>query len=155
MLLKTLFNRVHPVKGFVYTKIQLVHDAKEPNGIRIQARIRPRQGSQGTCSGCGRGGASYDRLEDRCFNFVPLWGIAVVLIYSMRRIDCRRCGVTVERVPWADGKSPMTVAMQVFVAQWARRLSWLEVSEVFWLCWHSVYRAVRSVVEYGLDRRDL
>jgi transposase len=26
----------------------------------------------------------------------------------MRRVDCRRCGVTVELVPWADGKHQLT-----------------------------------------------
>ena len=155
MLLKTLFNRVHPVKGFVYGRIRLIEDAKQPNGARIEAHLRPRSGSQGICLGCGQRGAAYDRMEERYFTFVPLWGIAVALVYAMRRIDCRRCGVTVERVPWANGKSPTTIAMQLFLAQWARLLSWQQVSDVFWVSWQTVYRSVRSVVAYGLAHRDL
>jgi len=157
MLLKTLLNRVHPVKGFVYEKEKLIEDPAEANGCRIEASVRPRRGSQGVCSGCGRRGPTYDTQEERRFDFVPLWGMAVVLVYAMRRIDCRSCGVKVEHVPWiAPGsKSPMTIAMRVFLARWARRLSWKEVAQTFWVSWEAVYRAVEQVVEYGLEHRDL
>ena len=49
----------------------------------------------------------------------------------------------------------MTLAMTVFLACWARRLSWKQVAEVFWVSWESVYRAVEQVVAYGLEHRDL
>jgi len=157
MLLKTLLNRVHPVKGFVYDKDALVADPTQPNGVGIEAHLRARKGSAGVCSGCGQRGPTYDTQPERRFDFVPLWGIAVVLVYALRRIDCRQCGVKIETVPWAapGGKSPMTLAFTVFLARWARRLSWQEVSEVFWVSWEAVYRAVEQVVDYGLEHRDL
>ena len=156
MHLKTLLNRVHPVKGFVYEKDELVGDAGEPNGVRMEARVRARRGSRGSCSGCGRRGPTYDTQAARRFDFVPLWGIAVALVYAPRRIECPTCGVKVERMPWCapGGKSPMTLALTVFLATWARWLSWKQVAEVFWVSWDSVYRAVESVVNYGLARRD-
>ena len=157
MLLKTLLNRVHPVKGFVYEKDMLIPDPTEANGCRIEAYLRPRQHSRGRCSGCGQRGPAYDRQEARRVDFVPRWGIAVVLVYAMRRIDCPRCGGKVEQVPWATpgGKSPMTIALTVFLARWARLLSWKQVSETFWVSWEVVYRAVEQVVAYGLEHRDL
>jgi transposase len=157
MLLKTLLNRVHPVKGFVYVKDTLVVAPGRPGGVRIAAHLRARRGSAGVCSGCGRRGPTYDTGKERRFAFVPLWGIAVVLVYALRRIACPRCGVKVERVPWlAPGsKSPMTLAFTVFLARWARRLSWQEVSVVFWVSWEAVYRAVEQVVDFGLEHRDL
>lgn len=157
MLVKTLLNRVHPVKGFVYQKEVLVPDREQPNGVRLEAWLRPRRGSAGVCSGCGRRGPTYDTQAARRWAFVPLWGVAVVLVYNLRRIDCRGCGVKVEQVPWAlaGGKSPMTLAFTVFLARWARRLSWSEVSEVFAVSWEAVYRALAQVVEYGLRHRDL
>ena len=108
MLLKTLLNRVHPVKGFVYEKDRLIPDPGQPNGCRIEARLRARQGTKGIRSGCGQAGPTYDTQPERRFDFVPLWGIAVVLVYGLRRIDCQRCGVKVEAVPWAapGSKSP-------------------------------------------------
>jgi transposase len=156
MLIKTLLNRVQPVKGFVYDKVELVPDLSQPDDVRLDVTMRARRGSRGVCSGCGRRGATYDTLAARRFHFVPIWGIAVLLVYAMRRIDCRACGVKVERVPWATGgKSPMTVAYAVFLARWARRLSWQQTAEAFWTSWDCVEAAVKWVVDYGLRHRDL
>lgn len=157
MLLKTLLNRVHPVKGFVYEKDGLIQDPASAQGVRIEATLRARCGSRGYCSGCGRRGRTYDTQLSRRFDFVPLWGIAVALVYAPRRIDCRRCGVKVEWLPWCEpgGKGSMTIALTVFLATWARRLSWQQTAAVFAVSWEAVYRAVSSVVEYGLRHRDL
>jgi transposase len=61
--------------------------------------MRARRGSKPVCSGCH--GTAYDRLSVRRFEFVPFWGFMVLLLYRMRRVDCRACGVRVEEVPWA------------------------------------------------------
>jgi transposase len=148
MLVKTVLNRVHKVKGFVYEKTRF-------NGNRIEVELRPRRGSRPICSGCGRRGPGYDTLQPRRFTFVPLWAMAVYLIYAKRRVDCPRCGVTVEQVPWAEGKHQLTKAYAVFLARWARRLSWREVSLIFKSSWENVYRSVAWVVEYGLQHRNL
>lgn len=148
MLVKTVLNRVHKVKGFVYEKVRF-------NGEQIEVEVRPRKGSRPICSGCGRPGPGYDTLSSRCFAFVPLWALNVFLVYARRRVDCPRCGVTVEQVPWAQGKRRLTNAYAVFLARWARRLSWREVSLIFKTSWENVYRSVAWVVEYGLQNRSL
>jgi transposase len=148
MLVKTVLNRVHPIKGFVYERDRFV-------GNHIEVEVRPRHGSRPVCSDCGRPGPGYDVLGKRLFHFVPLWALAVVLVYAMRRVDCPRCGVTVEQVPWGDGKRHLTRAYAVFLARWARRLSWKEVASIFQTSWEAVYRSVAWVVEYGLEHRSL
>jgi len=152
MQLKTVLNRVHPVKGFVYEHIRFTDLIPDPI---LEVEVRPRKGSRPWCSGCGRRGPTYDHLAERLFAFVPLWAIPVYLLYSMRRVDCPRCGVTVEMVPWGIGKRPLTRAYAVFLARWARRLSWSEVSRIFQTSWESVYRSVKWVVDYGLEHRNL
>ena len=148
MRLKTVLNRVHSVKGFVYEKARLVDD-------EIEISVRPHRRSRPVCAGCGRRGPGYDTLPARRFAFVPLWGLAVFLLYGRRRVDCPRCGVTAELLPWADGKHHLTTAYAVFLARWARRLSWREVAGIFRTSGESVFRAVAWVVEYGLAHRDL
>jgi|GEM_PF-1746357 len=148
MQLKTVLNRVHKVNGFVYGKAEFA-------GERIEVEVHPRKGSGPICSGCGERGPGYDVLERRAWEFVPLWAISVVLLYAMRRVDCKRCGVKVEQVPWGDGKRHVTRAYAVFLSQWARRLSWKEVSEIFQTSWQTVYRSVAWVVAYGLKHRSL
>ena len=130
---KTLLNRVHPVNRFVYDKVQWADDHKQPDGVRIDVSVRPRRGSRGICSGVGKRRPGYDHLDERCFDFVPLWGIAVVTGVRTRCGGSTnpRCGVTVEQAPRAHGKTPMTVAMQVFLARGDRRLSGQEVADVF------------------------
>ena len=39
----------------------------------------------------------------------------VVLLYHMRRVDCRACGVRVETVPWGIGKHQLTKAYMLLV----------------------------------------
>jgi len=148
MQVKTVLNRVHKIKGFVYEKVRFV-------GEHIEVEVRPRKGSRPICAGCGIRGPGYDTLWERHFKFVPLWAIGVVLVYAMRRVDCPRCGVTVEQVPWGDGKRHLTRAYAVFLARWARRLSWREVALIFKTSWDTVYRSVAWMVEYGLQHRDL
>jgi transposase len=74
----------------------------------------------------------------------------------MRRVNCRRCGiVAVEEVPWGDGKRTLTKAYMLFLARWARRLSWKETAEAFRTSWDKVFDAVEHVVTWGLEHRTL
>ena len=123
--------------------------------LAIEVEIRPRANARARCSRCARAAPGYDTLAVRRFEFVPLWHIPVVFLYAMRRVECARCGVRVECVPWATGKHRMTDAYAWFLAGWAKRLSWREVAVVFRTSWDSVYRAVRMAVEWGLAHRDL
>ncbi|HRY48641.1 MAG TPA: transposase [Candidatus Paceibacterota bacterium] len=56
----------------------------------------------------------YDRLEERRWLFVPRWGILGRFFYAPRRIECPEHGVGVERIPWSQGKRPVTTAMMGF-----------------------------------------
>ena len=151
MQLKTILNRCHRFKCFVYGTTYFGDD-----GTTIHVAVIARMGSKAICSGCEQAGPTYDTFKTpRGFAFVPLWGFAVWLWYCMRRVDCARCGVTVEKVPWAEGKHAACNAYRLFLARWARRLSWSEVAAIFGTNWGVVYRAIRWVVDYGLEHRSL
>jgi transposase len=153
MQLKTILNRVEHYKSFVYSQVHMVNNAAgQPT---LEVTMRPRANGQPICSGCHRVRPRYDRLPQRRFEFVPLWAIPVFFIYAMRRVDCPRCGVTVEEVPWGDGKGTLTKSYRWFLARWARRLSWKETAEVFGTSWDKVFRAVKHAVLWGLVHREL
>jgi transposase len=152
MRIQTILNRVEKFKSFVYGAARLEEGA---DGPALVVRVRPRKNGRPHCSGCGRRGRAYDRLEERRFEFVPLWGILVFLAYRMRRVNCKQCGITVEMVPWCDGKNQLTTTYRWFLSTWAKRLSWSEVASIFRTSWDSVFRAVDHAVEWGLARRDL
>ncbi len=152
MRIQTILNRVEKFKSFVYGEARL---QEQDGGPALVVRVQPRKNGRPSCSGCGRPGPVYDRLEERRFEFVPVWGIVVFLVYRMRRVNCKRCGVTVEMVPWCDGKNQLTTTYRWFLATWARRLSWSETASIFRTSWDSVFRAVGHAVEWGLAHRDL
>jgi len=139
MLVKTILNRVQKFKSFVYAKVAFAGDGEN---LVLEVTVVPRANSQPVCSKCRRRRPGYDRLKERRFEFVPLWGIAVFFIYAMRRVDCPTCGVVVEAVPWADGKHQLTTTYAWFLARWAKRLSWKEVADVFHTSWEKVFSAV-------------
>lgn len=152
MLLKTILNTVEKHKSFVYSDARW---SKRMPGREIEFDVQPRKNSKPICSGCGRKRPGYDCQVARRFEFVPLWAIPVFLVYAMRRVNCPQCGVVVERVPWASGKNQQTNSYRMFLATWAKRMSWQEVATVFGTSWDSVFRAVRWVVEWGIAHQDL
>ena len=152
MQLNTILNRVEPFKSFVYGKARWVEDTGRPT---LEVEIHARKNGRAICSGCGRPRPGYDRLPERRFEFVPLWGIVVYFVYAMRRVDCRSCGVTVERVPWAVGKCHSTTSYRWFLARWAKRLSWDEVACIFHTTWRNVFESVKHAVLWGVLHRNL
>ena len=121
----------------------------------LEVEVLARKNGRPICSGCGRAGPGYDRLPERRFEFVPLWGIAVYFVYAMRRVDCRSCGVTVERVPWAVGKCHLTTSYRWFLARWAKRMSWQEVACIFRTNWRNVFESVKHAVFWGVFHQNL
>ena len=151
MELITILNRCHRFRGFVYREARFSSD-----GNSIEVSVRPRKGSAAVCSGCHRPASGYDQLPERRFEFIPFWGFLVFLLYSMRRVDCPHCrAVVVEEVPWGDGKRTLTKAYMLYLARWARRLSWKETAEAFRTSWDKVFDAVEHVVTFGLAHRTL
>jgi transposase len=150
MQIITLLNQCYRFPGFVYQQARLSQDRK-----RLEIQVRPRVGSKAICSACHRPAAGYDHLAERSFEFIPVWGFLVFLLYRMRRVHCTTCGVVVEEVPWADGKYSLTKAYMIFLARWARKLSWKETAESFRTSWDTVCHAVQYVVDWGLAHRTL
>jgi hypothetical protein len=151
MLIKTLLNHCHKFKHFVYQRAYL------ENGFQGQARmiveIEARVNSKKVCSKCLTAAPGYDTLAPRDFQFIQIWGIPVFFRYARRRVQCPIHGSTVEHLPWANGKSPLTHALKIYLSQWAKHLSWKTVAEIFNVTWQNVFESVEYVVEYGLKNR--
>jgi len=117
--------------------------------------IEPRRNSQPVCPECRKRCTVYDRQPQRLFEYLPVWSFKAYFRYAPRRGKCPEHGVKVEALPWAYGKERMTFSYQVYLASWAKRLSWQETARVFETSWDTVFRAVKFVVDYGLAHRNL
>jgi transposase len=151
--LKTLLNAIQHFVGFVYQEIELLRQDGQAKAIHI--RLQAHKGRRGRCSQCQRLVPGYDRLQERQWQHVPLWGIPTYFCYAPRRVECPEHGIVVEAIPWSEGKRPFTRAMMGFLARWARRLSWKETAQVFQTSWEAVYRSVEWFVGWGLAQRKL
>jgi transposase len=150
---KTILNRIQHWGGFVYQEVRLRYDRGRPRHIEI--RLQPHQGIRGKGSECLQPTPGDDRLPERWWLFVPLWGIRTYFLYAPRRVECPAHGVVVEHIPWSQGKRPITTAMMGFLARWARHLSWRQTARSFQTSWEAVYRSVEWFVQWGLARRPL
>lgn len=152
MRLKTILNKCCKFKFFVFTGARF--NEKDDS---IIIKVVPRSNSKPICSKCGLEAPGYDVApEPRYFEFIPFWGFHVYFEYRMRRVECRNCGkVVVEKVPWADGKNHLTYYYCKYLADWAKEISWKGVADRFRTSWQTVCKAVESVVEFGLENRDI
>jgi len=151
MELTTILNRCYRQKGFVYSNARF--SERTVNAIEVQ--IVSRKNSKPACGNCHQPGAGYDHLPERRFEFIPFWGFAIFLLYARRRVNCKRCGIVAEHIPWAEGKNHLTMAYMHYLAHWAKKLSWKEVAVSFKTSWEKVFRSVEHVVAWGLKNRDL
>ena len=152
--LKTILNSVQHFPGFVYQDIRLLH-CRSGRPREIHITVAAHAGHPARCSQCHRPAPGYDRLPQRQWLFIPLWGIVTWFIYAARRVNCPEHGVVVEHLPWSEGKRPVTRAMMGFLARWARHLSWRQTAQSFQTSWDCVYRSVEWFVRWGLAHRQL
>lgn len=157
MRLKTIFNKLEKYSSFVFGNAIFCnqYDKWSWDDEVIVIDLRPRSNSHPICSNCEVKGTIYDHTTLRLFEHIPIFGYKVYFAYRMRRVDCALCGVTVEKVPWADGKKEVTKNFEWFLANWAKRLSWEETASIFATSWNTVFRAVQMAVMWGLFHRDL
>ena len=76
LALKTILNFKEKHEDFIYRDVRL-------KSGRIEVTIEPRKRSLALCSGCGERCSGYDKLPLREFIHVPIWGLAVILLYCL------------------------------------------------------------------------
>src|SRR6185436_18625509 len=81
MQLQTILNRVERYKSFVYGRVSW-DETLGPARLRVE--VNPRANGRALCSGCHQKRPGYDRLSPREFEFVPIWGITLLLVYALR-----------------------------------------------------------------------
>jgi transposase len=147
MLVESLARKTLGVKDHRVVKV-----TEEEGALVI--RLDRRKGRNLPCSVCGVRAKVRDRLPERIWRHVPLWGISVTLSYRPCRVRCRQCGTRVEKMPWAEGKSTLSGGLVHVLSVWARLLSWDVVASLFGVSWGTVASAVKGAVRYGLEHRD-
>ena len=99
------------------------------------------------CSSCGRRvRAVHDSYLGRRWRHLDLAGLRVWLRYAIRRVDCPRCGVAVELVPWAENQSWFTYEFEEHVAYLAQRADKTTLSDLMRIGWKTVGAIIERVL---------
>lgn len=122
------------VCGFEFTATELIVDVRPTTRVPY-------------CAACGRRcPKGYDGRE-RSWRHLDIVGMKVWLRYSIRRVDCKTCGVTTELVPWASHAIGFTTLFEEQVAYLAQRADKTTVCSIMGIAWDTVGRIVRRVVD--------
>lgn len=135
----SLLNKVLGLKG---TRVLNVDVEGDDLVIDVAPGLRwPR------CGGCGcRVRHAYDRRRRR-WRHLDFGNRTVHLRYELRRVDCPRCGVTTEMVPWAEPGSWFTREFETLVAYLAQHTNRTMVSTLMRVAWATVGNIIGRVVE--------
>lgn len=99
------------------------------------------------CSSCGRRVAAvYDKYADRRWRHLDLASLRVWLRSTIRRVDCPRCGVVVELVPWSETRSWFTYEFEEQVAYLAQRTDKTTLSTLMRVSWKTVGAIIGRVL---------
>jgi transposase len=122
----------------------------------LEARVEAISNRRLRCGRCGRKAVHRrGRMRERRWRDLFVLGYPLVIVYAPYRVSCPRCGVRVERVPWAPRWGRFTKPLGCAVAELARRMNWRDVARYFRLDWKTVLAVVRWAVDYGLRKREL
>lgn len=75
---------------------------------RLTIRLERRGVHRYACSGCGGRTSRVRSARDRTWDDLPWASHRVTLVYQQRRVQCRRCGIRIERIEFADPKTRVT-----------------------------------------------
>lgn len=150
MLVTTLIRKVLRLKAHTVTQVQL----EESQVVVAIDQLGQRLLQCGVCGRRCRKLHGRPRAE-RSWRDLLLRDRKMILRYQPRRVHCPRCGVRVERFPWAESWARVTRALARAVALLARQLSGLETARHFQLNWKTVAHILRQAVAYGLRHRKL
>ncbi len=93
------------------------------------------------------------RRRERRWKDLSLRDKAFWIVYRPFRVFCPRCGLRVEKVPWARRWERVTQALAQAIALLGKKLSLKEVADDCGLGWKVVATVVKRVVEEGLKLR--
>ncbi|MEJ7746125.1 MAG: ISL3 family transposase [Luteimonas sp.] len=116
-----------------------------PDLVQITLAANPAQPLR--CGGCQRPGLPVHEHCPRRLRDLPMFGKAVLLHVTLRRVACPDCGSRMESVPWLDRHSRLTRRLADTVSTLCARLPTAHVAELFGLHWSTVRTLDRRRLE--------
>lgn len=140
--LLAILERVGGWDGFeiaaVHTEESLEPDVLGLPAPRLIIELHPKGDAVKRCSRCGEAVVEIHDSTPRRVRDLPFGEFDVWLIVPRARVQCPRCGSTVEAVPWLDRYQRMTKRLAEKIAQLAKVTSIAETAAWFRVSWDTV-----------------
>ena len=140
--LADLVKLLGPWEGFeivgFYTEDDLKPDAVGLPAPRLVLELKPIPRFPKRCSRCGEVVVEIHDTSERRVRDVPMGDFDTWLVFPRSRLQCPRCGPTVELVPWLDRYQRMTTRLAKRIARLAQVLPIKHVAEWFGVSWDTV-----------------
>jgi transposase len=125
-------------------------DALGEPAPRLILELKPTPEYPKRCSRCGEIVVEIHDVSERCVRDLPIGEWDTWLTFPRARLQCPRCGPTVERVPWLDRYQRMTTRLAEKIAKLAQRLSIKHVAEWFGVSWDTVKQIDKRALSSSL-----
>jgi transposase len=148
-------DRIGGWEGFEVVGVR-TEEAPGPDALglpapRLVIELRPRPGAEKRCSRCGEIVLEIHDTTVRRIRDLPIGEWDTWLLLPRARLQCPRCGPTVEAVPWLDRYQRMTKRLADKIAGLAQVLPIKHVAAWFGVSWETVkqidQRALRERLE--------
>lgn len=105
---------------------------------QIVLELRPVPTYPKRCSRCGEQVGEIHDVTERRVRDLPILDADTWLVFPWARLECPRCGPTVEAVPWLDRYQRMTTRLAAAIARLAQVLPIKHVAAWFRVGWETV-----------------
>lgn len=122
----------------VTTEAEPGPDALGQPAPRLIIRLEPKAGVPKRCSRCGAVVVEIHDTSERRVRDLPFGPWDTWLVFPRARLQCPRCGPTVEAVPWLDRYQRMTKRLAEKIALLAQVLPIKHVAAWFGVGWETV-----------------
>jgi transposase len=140
--LRKFLEQVGGWEGFevveITTEDTLAPDALGMPAPRLIIRLQAKADAPKRCSRCGEIVVAIHDVSDRRVRDLPIGEWDTWLIVPRARLQCPRCGPTVEAVPWLDRYQRMTKRLADKIARLAQVLPIKHVAAWFGVSWDTV-----------------
>jgi transposase len=122
---------------------------------RVVITLEEQPGHVGVCDGCGcKVEAVHERVH-REVRDLPILDTETVLLLQRRRLECPKCGATLERLEWLERYARVTERLAEAVARLCQVLPVKQVGKFYGLGWETVKEIHKSWLQKRLGPVDL
>lgn len=140
-------NELTKILGFPNYRVAAVDFEDDTPDSRAWVEIKRCGRRAPVCSGCTRPTRKVRDWKIRAWQDLPWAGHPVTLLCVVRRLNCRRCGIRTERIPFADPKARSTRRLQTRIGLDCQSMPTSHAAVRHGVSWGKARRAEKAFLE--------